>query len=124
MFTKISSHKDLQVWNRAMLLAEAIYRLTAALPPAERFGLTAQMRRAAVSVPSNIAEGAARGSSAEFARYATIALGSLAELETQLMLVDRLDLCVPEPKVADDIQVVRKMLIALTRSLNKRKLSL
>ena len=121
MSPKISNHKDLQVWNRAMLLAETVYRLTANLPVTERYGLSTQMRRAVVSVPSNVAEGAARGSSAEFLRYVMIALGSLAELETQLLLVDRLGLCEMSPEVLDNLQVVRKMLIALHRSLHKRK---
>src|SRR5712671_6514673 len=77
-------HRELDVWRSSMDLATAIYSLTKRLPNSERFGLVNQMRRAAVSVPSNIAEGAARGSSADFARFLLIARGSVAELETQL----------------------------------------
>ena len=75
-----------------MSLVEVIYRVTDRFPPAERYGLTAQLRRAAVSVPSNIAEGAARASSRELAQFLSIACGSLAELETQLELAARLRL--------------------------------
>ena len=86
------THKDLLVWQRAMLLAEAIYTVTKSFPKEERFGLVAQMRRAAVSVPSNIAEGAARRTQAEYVNFLHIARGSLAELETQALLAERLGL--------------------------------
>lgn len=76
--------RQLDVWNEAMSLARAIYRFTATFPSAERFGLIAQLRRAAVSVPSNIAEGSVRRSRKQFCHYLEIALGSLAEIETQL----------------------------------------
>src|SRR5689334_886802 len=79
-------HYDLEVWKDAMRLAREIYRASAAFPDSERFGLTAQIRRAAVSVPSNIAEGAGRGRPAEYANHLRIARGSLMELDTQLWL--------------------------------------
>jgi four helix bundle protein len=122
MTVSIGTHKDMKVWSRAMNLAESIYRLTATLPSDERYGLTSQMRRAAVSVPSNIAEGAARGSSAEFIRYLMIARGSLSELETQLILINRLKLTEVNEQIMDDIRIIRQMLIALARSLSQRKL--
>lgn len=78
------SFKDLRVWRESKALAVQVYRLTQDWPVSEQFGLTSQMRRAAVSVASNIAEGSARGTHAELARYIRIALGSLAELQTQL----------------------------------------
>jgi four helix bundle protein len=122
MIVRIETHKDLSVWKRAMDMAESIYRLTGTFPLDERYGLISQMRRAAVSVPSNIAEGAARSSSPEFIRFLTIARGSLSELETQLMLVSRLEMAVISDNVFDEVRVIRQMLIALVRSLNKRKL--
>lgn len=80
------SHKDLIAWQKAMALVNSIYDLTAAFPKEELFGLSSQMRRAAVSIPSNIAEGSARGTKKEFAQFIRIARGSLAELETQLLI--------------------------------------
>ena len=85
------NYRDLVAWQKSMNLAEEIYRTTARYPTEERYGLTAQIRRAAVSVPSNIAEGQGRKSTDdEFVRFLHIALGSLAELETQLELSTRL----------------------------------
>ena|SRR5690348_3576883 len=80
------AHYGLEVWQEAMRLAREIYRASAHFPADERFGLTAQIRRAAVSVASNIAEGAGRGSKAEYSRFLLIARGSLMELDTQLWL--------------------------------------
>jgi four helix bundle protein len=87
----INSFRDLDVWRLGVELAETVYRLTARFPKAELFCLTAQMRRAAVSIPSNIAEGRARNTSREFLHFLSISRGSLAELETQLELAIRLD---------------------------------
>ena len=90
MAQRLRTHRDLKVWQQTMALAESVYHATAEFPLAERFGLVAQMRRAAVSVPANIAEGAARSSSKEFAKFLSVARGSLSELETQLELARRL----------------------------------
>ena len=79
-------HQDLEAWKVGMSLARAVYRASAQMQADERFGLISQMRRAAVSVPSNIAEGAARGTAREFTQFLIVARGSLAELETQLRL--------------------------------------
>lgn len=79
-------HKKLDVWKLSMELSRAVYRLTAGFPSEERFGLVSQMRRAAVSVPSNLAEGAARVSTSEFRQFLSIARSSLSELDTQLDL--------------------------------------
>ena len=84
------SYRDLDVWRKAVDLVVAIYRTTALFPQEERYGLVSQIRRAAVSVPSNIAEGQGRKSSGEFRRFLYTALGSLMELETQLIIADRL----------------------------------
>jgi len=86
----VRSFRDLEVWRLGLDLAQDVYRCTAFFPKSEAFGLTAQMRGAAVSIPSNIAEGQARNSTKEFLRFLSIALGSLAELETQLELANRL----------------------------------
>ena len=83
-------YRDAEVWKRAMSLAEQACRLAGRLPPAERFGLRSQLSRAAVSVPSNIAEGWSRESRREKAQFMAIAQGSLAELHTQLLLCERL----------------------------------
>jgi len=80
------AHHQLRVWGDAMALVRRVYELSVSFPADERFGLTSQMRRAAVSVPSNIAEGAARGTSKEFSQFLMIARGSLAELDTQLRI--------------------------------------
>jgi len=79
-------HHDLLAWQEAMGLAREVYSASCKMPPEEKFGLTSQMRRAAVSVPANIAEGAARGSRKEFAQFLTVARGSLSELETLVIL--------------------------------------
>ena len=85
------SYRDLLAWQKAMLFVEHVYRLTSSFPSEERYGLTSQVRRAAVSVPSNIAEGQGRRSDKELARFLGIAQGSLCEVETQLLIGQRLD---------------------------------
>jgi four helix bundle protein len=90
-------YRDLVAWQKSMDLTERVYRCTADLPLEERYGLTSQMRRAATSIPSNIAEGQGRRSTDdEFIRFLRIALGSLCELETQLELSVRLKMLSPE----------------------------
>ena len=85
-----TSHKDLILWQKSMDLAVEVHQFALRLPAFERFGLAAQLRRAAVSVPSNVAEGTARRTTREFISYLYIARGSLAEIETQLLLARRL----------------------------------
>ncbi|MBL8311627.1 MAG: four helix bundle protein [Burkholderiales bacterium] len=111
------SHRDFPVWKAAMDLAESVYDLSAAFPGDERYGLTSQIRRAAVSVPSNIAEGAGRSSTGELAHFLGIALGSLAELETQIELAVRLTMADDCNEVNEQIENVRKQLILFRRSL-------
>jgi four helix bundle protein len=86
----IRTHKDLEVWKEAMQLARDVYTWSQNLPREEIYGLVTQIRRAAISIPSNIAEGAARGSRREFRQFLYVALGSLAELETQIFLAKEL----------------------------------
>ena len=83
-------HKELDVWKKAMDLVEEIYRVSKEFPGHEKYGLTNQIRRAAVSIPSNIAEGSGRKSDKELLQYLNFALGSLAETETQIMIAMRL----------------------------------
>ena len=116
---RLRSHKDLDVWQRAMDLASEIYATTARFPREEAYGLTMQVRRAAVSIPSNIAEGAARNSRKELVQYLHIAMGSVAELETQLLLARRMGF-LSESKLLDTLDEVRKMLVALLRSLKRK----
>ncbi len=119
MSDPIKSYRDLIVWQKAMDLGEAVYRLAAKLPKDERFALSDQLRRAAVSVPANIAEGHARQSKKEYAHFLSISQGSVAELETQLLLSSRLGMIAstdidPELSLA---QEVSKMLTSLQNKL-------
>jgi four helix bundle protein len=84
------NYTDLIAWQKAMTLVEDVYRASAGMPDEERYGLTAQMRRSAVSIPSNIAEGEGRRTGGEFVNQLSVAHGSIRELETQLMLCERL----------------------------------
>jgi four helix bundle protein len=86
----VNSYRDLMVWQHSVELAEQVYRLTQHFPKQEMYGLSVQIQKAVVSVPSNIAEGHARDSTKEFLHHLSISLGSLAELETQLILAERL----------------------------------
>jgi four helix bundle protein len=116
----VRTHHDLFAWQEAMTLVELIYRRTAAFPKEEVYGLAAQMRRSAVSVPSNIAEGAGRNSPREFVHYLGIASGSLAELDTQLNLSARLGLAGPQPECVYQVSRVGMLLIGLRNSLRER----
>ena len=85
------NYRDLIAWQRAMDLTAALYVVTRKFPAEERYGLTSQMRRAAVSIPSNIAEGQGRGGATEFVRFLRIAYASLREVETQVLLSERFE---------------------------------
>lgn len=105
-----------------MELTEMLYGLTEQLPRTEQFGLVTQLRRASISVASNIAEGHARDSTKEYLRFLSMALGSVAEMETQLILCERLKL-LPATSVSDALALagdIGKMIRALRRSLNDR----
>ncbi len=114
------NHKDLIVWQKAMSLAHAIRLATRSFPREELFGLTSQLRSASVSVPSNIAEGAARGTTREFIHFLYVARGSLAELETQLDLAEGAGyLQDPDPLVAQ-MDEVGKLLNAVITGLRRK----
>ncbi len=113
---KVKTHKDLDVWKEAMTLAREVYKLTKSFPKEEMYGLVPQMRRAAVSIPSNIAEGAARNSDKEFIQFLYVSLGSLAELETQLLLSKELGF--PKSNELNKcVEQTRRMLLGLIRYL-------
>ncbi|MGH9397757.1 MAG: four helix bundle protein [Terriglobia bacterium] len=112
-------YKDLIVWQKGMALAKQIYQITQAFPGPERFGLISQMRRAAVSIPSNIAEGQARHTTKEFIQFISHAEGSVAELDTQLILASGIGYCL-ESEVQETLgllEEIRKMLNSLRRKL-------
>ncbi len=119
----VKSFRDLLVWQKAMLLVEETYRLTDGLPRVEEFGLKSQMRRAAISVPSNIAEGHGRKYPGEFVQFLHIATGSLCELKTQLEISVRLSLLAPAPArtVEKQCDEVGKMLHGLLNSIRYRR---
>ena len=117
------SYKDLVVWQKGITLAKLVYRLTERFPSEEKFGIVAQMRRAAVSIPSNIAEGQARRTTGEFIQFISHAEGSLAELDTQLILSIELKFCsesAAEPAFTL-LDEIRRMLNALRRKLAARE---
>ncbi|OQB05619.1 MAG: hypothetical protein BWY19_00888 [bacterium ADurb.Bin212] len=86
----IQSYKDLVVWQKAVSLVEAVYRSTESFPKEEVFGLISQMRRSAISIPSNIAEGSSRGTRKDYCQFLRISLGSCSELETQVIIAEKL----------------------------------
>ncbi len=114
-------HHELEAWKVAVSLVQDVYRLTAHFPAEERFGLTSQMRRAAVSIPSNIAEGAARGTTKEYVRFLSVARGSIAALETQLRIAVRLGFADPDQAGLLDASIERAfaLLSGLLRSLKR-----
>ena len=110
---EIRNHKDLEVWKKSMDLVSNVYKMTESFPNRETYGLINQLRRSAVSVPSNIAEGAARSSRKEFIQFLYIALGSLAELETQAIIAGRLEYFNNLNVLLDDIILVQKLVNGL-----------
>jgi four helix bundle protein len=117
---EMKTHKDLDVWRKSVALVENIYALTGSFPKEEIYGLTNQMRRAAVSIPSNIAEGSARQGNKEFANFLHIALGSLAELETQLIISNNLGFH-SNKNIFLELETVRKLLIGLVRHVKAKQ---
>ena len=117
--TKINNHEDLKVWQESMILVTRIYDITKSFPNSETYGIVSQIRRSAISIPSNIAEGAARNHKKEFIQFLYISLGSLAELETQLMIslnLNYIDMKNLE-EISNSIRYIRSMLSGLIKSL-------
>lgn len=117
----VSSYRDLRVWNAAMDLAVACYQLTRAFPRDELFGMTGQIRRASASVPANIAEGYGRGTRKDYANFLYVARGSLKELETHLVLAERVSIASPVTvrPLLDQADAIGKMLHGLITSLQR-----
>ena len=113
-------HKKLDVWIKSMDLVEKIYKFTLDIPDSEKFGLISQMRRAVVSIPSNIAEGAARKGDKELIQFIHIALGSLAELETQYLITIRLNFVAINQELESLIITVKKLLLGFRNYLLKK----
>jgi four helix bundle protein len=119
---RIQTHRDLKVWQLGMEIAELIYQTTKAFPDDERFGLISQLRRAAVSIPANIAEGNARDSTKEYLRHLSIAVGSLAEIETLVDLARRLSFGQSSSihTLSELLSEERRMLRGLQRSIRAK----
>jgi four helix bundle protein len=116
---KASGYKDLLVWQKGIALVKQVYRITGVFPAKEKFGLVSQMRRAAVSIPSNIAEGQARHTKGEFVQFISHAEGSVAELDTQLIIAVQLSYCTQAQadSALELLTELRRMLNALRRRL-------
>jgi four helix bundle protein len=117
------SYKDLDIYTVSMDLVVDIYRLTTGFPRHEQYGLSSQMRRSAVSIPSNIAEGSGRQSTKEFIRYLYVSNGSLSELETQLNIARRLNYIDDNTDFIKNIKRVRTMLMHLIKSLKAKDIT-
>jgi len=122
MSTK-KTHKDLDVWKKSILLVTLIYDVTKGFPNEEMYGLTNQIRRSAVSVPSNIAEGSARKGNKEYVQFLYIGLGSLTELETQLIIARNLKFLSDNDfdRISEHLKEIGKMLLGLIRYVKGRK---
>lgn len=118
----MSTHKNLDVWKLSIDFVKEVYQTTKMFPPDEQYGLSSQLRRASVSVPTNIAEGAARGSAKEFLRFLYISLGSLSEIETLLIITDKLKFTDISSLESQSILLRRKLLnlIKYLQSKNKK----
>lgn len=115
-----ATFRDLIVWRKGIDLAKSVFRTTENMPNVERYGLSRQMRRAAVSVPSNIAEGNARASLKDYLHFLSMARGSLAELETQITIAQELDMLDKVEPLLDLLREVDRILQGLIRSLKDK----
>ena len=116
----MKTHKDLEIWKMGITLAERVYKVTAKYPKEELYALSSQMRRAAVFVSSNIAEGAARNGNKEFLRFLYISLGSLLELETQIVIAQRLGYAKSE-ELAELIELLRPKLLNFIKYVKNKR---
>ena len=123
MSDNIRTHKDLKIWSRSVDLVTRIYKVTEGFPKSELFGLTSQIRRAAVSVPSNIAEGSGRRSTKELIYFLHIAIGSMAELETQFIISQNLGYLKAEDftEIDKELHELLRMTAALANNLRNEK---
>lgn len=114
------THKDLNVYKLSLDFVTEIYKLSEQFPKSESFGLTSQIRRAAVSIPSNIAEGSGRNSTKDFIRFINISSGSLSEVETQIEIAKRLGYIIEIEEIKGKITSLQKMLYRLKESLKNK----
>ena len=123
---EMSTHKDLIVWKKSIEFVTEVYKITGSFPSEEKFGLVSQLRRASVSIPSNIAEGAARNHDKEFIQFLSVSLGSASEVETQLIICLNLKFFSDEiyNKLNNEIVEIRKMLSGLLKSKKSHNSSL
>ena len=119
----MNNHKDLIVYQKSLDLVEVIYRITKSFPTEEKFGLTSQLRRSSVSLPSNIAEGAGRKGTKEFIHFLYIALGSLNEMETQMEISLRLGYITDHNSFTDLFLHIKRMLLKLIENLENKEAS-
>jgi len=117
----LKTHKDLNVWQKSIDFVTEIYKITKKFPKEETFGLQGQIRRAAVSIPSNISEGASRNSKKEFIQFLYIALGSASEMETQIIIANKIGYLLDVDPLLDEICSIKKMLNGLISYLKKPK---
>lgn len=115
----MKSHKDLEVWKRSVDLVTLIYDVTSRYPKDENYGITNQIRRAAISIPSNLSEGAARNHSKEFIQFLHICLGSISELETQIIISENLKFLskVDSTRIQNELTELRRMFLGLIRNI-------
>lgn len=116
----MKTHKDLDIWKIGIQLVKQIYSFTKGFPQEEMYGLTSQLRRASISFPSNIAEGSARKSKTEYIQFMYIALGSLSEIETQLIISEELDFGSPK-ELLENVEILRKMTLNFIKYLKTTK---
>lgn len=117
MSKKFSNHYDLDVWKKSLNLVTDIYKITSDFPKEEKFGLGSHLRKTAISIPSNIAEGAARKGNKEFIRFLYISLGSLSELDTQLLISENLEYLNYNHDLKEKVLAIKYMLNGLINSL-------
>lgn len=119
----IQSHRDLLIWQRSMALAASVYRMTAKFPRTEQYGLTSQVGRASVSVPTNIAEGFGRASRKDYSRFLAISRGSLMEVDTLLRLCETLGYAEPAAvaPMLQEVDEISRMIAAIRRKLDARQ---
>ena len=116
----VRSYKDLDVWKRSIVLVKDVYNLIKLFPKHETYALSDQIRRSAVSIPSNIAEGSGRGGTKEFIQFLYIAVGSLCELETQLIIAKDIGYLQDIKSIEKDMVIIKKMLNSLITSLKAK----
>ncbi|HEX8635749.1 MAG TPA: four helix bundle protein [Pyrinomonadaceae bacterium] len=117
-------HEKLEVWNKAIEFVTTVYKNTSTFPSDEKFGLTSQIRRAAVSIPANIAEGAARQSSKEFMHFLSIAQGSASELETELLIAQNLGYLKEDlyESLYTQLNTIARMIVGLSQHLKRKEM--